>query len=118
MSSNVASILNEARFRYETPLGFFLINGGEGASLNYGPATNRIELVGEGQSLMFHNLGSVIVHIRWGAGDVEATLNSMPILIGPTPTILTIPAVEQADWIAGITAGGTGRLLIHRGWGV
>ena len=119
MGSSIYPIQREARFKFETPFAFMSETGGLGASLVCTGASARTQFVGAGQTVLLHNLGASVVFFAWGEVDVIATLQHIPVLPGP-PTLYTMPATDdqtKQTYFAGITAGDSCLLMVHRGWG-
>lgn len=120
MGSSIIGLQRDAITKFQTPFPFFMENGGLGATLTCTGTSSRTLFVGAGQTLLIHNFGAAPVFLAWGEAAVVATINHLPVLPGPIPTLFTLPADDRPDvltYFAGITEGATCRVLVHRGSG-
>lgn len=111
----------QARSYWLTPYAFEPSGGGLGVSLACGAATgtsSRTALVGEGNSFVISNTGSVWAHVAFGDSAIVATTAYMAIPPGTSVTISLIARGTEWTHVAGITASGTATIQITRGFGV
>jgi hypothetical protein len=111
----------QARAYWITPYAFEPSGGGLGISLactSSSGTSSRTALVGEGNSFVISNTGSVWAHIAFGTSSIVATTAYMAI---PPGTCVTISLnARNTEWThaAGITESGTTTLQITRGFGI
>jgi hypothetical protein len=111
----------QARSYWLTPYAFEPSGGGLGISLSCGAATgtsSRTALVGEGNSFVISNTGSVWGHVAFGSSTVVATTAYLGIPPGTTVTISLNARNTEWTHAAGITSTGTTTLQISRGFGI
>jgi hypothetical protein len=111
----------QARAYWITPYAFEPSGGGLGVSLactTSSGTTSRTALVGEGNSFVVSNLGTVWGHIAFGTSAVVATTAYCAI---PPGTSITLSLnARDTEWThaSGITTSGTTTLQITRGFGI
>ena len=111
----------QARAYWITPYAFEPSGGGLGVSLECtttSGTSSRTALVGEGNSFVIANTGSVPAHVAFGDSSVVATTSYMVINAGTTATISLIARGTEWTHVAGITASGTATVQITRGFGI
>lgn len=116
-----ASSPGQARAYWITPYAFEPSGGGLGVSLactTTSGTSSRTALVGEGNSFVIANTGSVWAHVAFGSSTVVATTAYMAIPPGTTVTISLVARATEWTHAAGITASGTTTIQITRGFGV
>lgn len=91
-----------------------LPNGGLGVRIAATSTSQRAELIGDGDTIVATNLGSVPVYIRFGRSDVAATTECYPILPGTKEDGIMMKG-SSGSWIAAICdSGQSATILIHR----
>lgn len=116
-----ASSQQQARAYWITPYAFEPSGGGLGISLactTTSGTSSRTALVGEGNSFVISNTGSVWAHVAFGSSTIVATTACMAVPPGTCLTVSLNP--RDTDWThaAGITASSTTTLQITRGFGI
>jgi len=93
----------------------FLSNGGLGVRIAAnGTASQRAELIGDGDTIVATNLGSVPVFILFGRSDVAATTSCYPILPGDKEPDIMLKG-SSGSYVAAICESGqSATILIHR----
>ena len=95
-----------------TPI--FLPSGGLGVRIDANDASQRVELIGDGDTIVAAVLGFAPVYIRLGRSDVVATTACYPILFGTKEDGIMIKGAA-GNWIAAICESGqSATILIHR----
>lgn len=92
----------------------FLADGGLGLRIDATDASQRGELVGDGDTLVVTNLGNVPAFIRVGRSDVTATTACYPILPGDKEPDIMLKG-SSGSWVAAICESGLATTIIaHR----
>lgn len=92
----------------------FLSNGGLGVRINANDVSQRVKLIGDGDSIVATVIGVVPVYIRFGRDDVEATTACYPILSDEKEDEIMLKGAS-GDWVAAICDPGmSATILIHR----
>ena len=95
-----------------TPL--FLPSDGIGIRIEANETSQRAQLVGDGDSIVATNIGTVPVFICFGRGDVVATNACYPCLPGTKESEIMLKN-SSGDWIAAICdPGQSATIIIHR----
>jgi hypothetical protein len=92
----------------------FLANGGLGVRIAANDVSQRVQLVGDGDSVVATVIGDAPVFIRFGRSDVVATNACYPILpVSKEDEIMLKGA--SGDWVAAVCeAGQSATIILHR----
>jgi hypothetical protein len=92
----------------------FLPSGGLGVRIEATDASQRAELVGDGDTIIATNMGSVAAYICYGRSDVEATTACYPILPRTKEDGIMLRNAS-GSWVAAICdTGQSTTILFHR----
>lgn len=114
--SDLARGQNDARSAWLSPFQFEPSNGGLGVELDVTSTSQRVELVGNGFTIMVTNDGPSSAHMALGDGNVEAT--DAHLLLIPASQCFTLKPEDQITHVALKTRdGATAFVQITRGNG-